>query len=305
MAQPTAPRRPCRLPLAFELLHDLQEAIVGGRVAAKADLHLVEVCESVLHLRGTRRPWVAGSRYVEKKEGWKARDRGGVAPGGTGLQGELPCSGEDRRSTRRTESQRVVPRGLEEFRVRPRAGGEDRRVSERSRSPLGNRGTARVTTGPRGGPRGSEAHRGVPGMTGTAEMTKKCREGPRHLREVRRTARRNEALGGNRGTVGKNEGFREGLWGPRGPAAQSGGRGGAARRGAGPRGFGSPRGDWGRHSRAPAASRGRRNPNDPSGNRRIPGPRSLRRLRAPCWKSEPRLPRLRLSPGRACAGPAS
>lgn len=39
------------LPLAFELLHDLQEAIVGGGVTAEADLHLVQVGERILHLR--------------------------------------------------------------------------------------------------------------------------------------------------------------------------------------------------------------------------------------------------------------
>lgn len=48
----TAPGR--ALPLAFELLHDLQEAVVGGRVAAEADLHLVQVGERILHLRAGR-----------------------------------------------------------------------------------------------------------------------------------------------------------------------------------------------------------------------------------------------------------
>lgn len=42
------------LPLAFELLHDLQEAVVGGGVAAEADLHLVQVGERILHLRAGR-----------------------------------------------------------------------------------------------------------------------------------------------------------------------------------------------------------------------------------------------------------
>lgn len=140
-------------------------------------------------------------------------------------------------------------------------------------------------------------------MTGTAGMTEGYRGGPRHLREGRGAARRSEALGEIEGPPGRPKDSREGMWGPRAPTAQRGGRGGAARRDAGPRGLGSPKGSWEHHSRAPAASRGLRSLNDPSGSRRIPGPRSLRRLRAPCWKSEPRLPRLRWSPGRACAGP--
>lgn len=64
-----------RVPLAFELLHDLQEAVVSGRVAAEADFHLVQVGEGVLHLRGG-----GGSRWA----GISGRDGGQGSLGGMG-----------------------------------------------------------------------------------------------------------------------------------------------------------------------------------------------------------------------------
>lgn len=114
--QHTAPgcTRPCRLPLAFELLHDLQEAVVGGRVAAKADLHLVKVGESVLHLRGTRRPRVGRGRTM--------RDCG------TGLhRASRLTAGFRGGPTRATEGQRPVPRGLGD----PRSSGLGRGAAGR------------------------------------------------------------------------------------------------------------------------------------------------------------------------------
>ena len=56
------------VPLAFELLHDLQETIVSGRVAAEADLHLVQVGEGVLHLRGGGRVQVGRGRRRRGRE---------------------------------------------------------------------------------------------------------------------------------------------------------------------------------------------------------------------------------------------
>lgn len=175
--QPTAPgcRRPCRLPLAFELLHDLQEAIVGGRVAAEADLHLVEVGESVLHLRRTKRLRVGRGRAMHRP--WDGRPGTGKGWRGAaqGLEGNCGVPGRADEEYRGPAASPEGPRRPEEFRVEPRTGGEDRRVSGTPRGPLESRGAARTARGHRGGPGGSGAHGGVPGMTGAAGMTEGCR----------------------------------------------------------------------------------------------------------------------------------
>lgn len=73
-----------RVPLAFELLHDLQEAVVGGGVAAKADLHLVQIGEGVFYLQrggGSRWARVAGGGDEGsgslRGRGWAGPSEGG------------------------------------------------------------------------------------------------------------------------------------------------------------------------------------------------------------------------------------
>ena len=58
-----------QVPLALELLHDFQEAIVSGRIAAEADLHLVQVGEGVFHLRGGGGSWWAA--VGAEGDGWR------------------------------------------------------------------------------------------------------------------------------------------------------------------------------------------------------------------------------------------
>lgn len=93
-----------QVPLALELLHDLQEAIVSGRIAAEADLHLVQVGEGVFHLRGgggsrwatvgaegagAGGPWREGCR-----PGSEGRRQGVAGPGPSGAEADAgPGSG--------------------------------------------------------------------------------------------------------------------------------------------------------------------------------------------------------------------
>lgn len=90
-------RRTWALPLALELFHDLQEAVVGGRVAAEADLHLVQVRKRILHLQGEKASEAQrggtdprmGAGAPHGTEGGGNRPRGPTAPG----KGEQPGEG--------------------------------------------------------------------------------------------------------------------------------------------------------------------------------------------------------------------
>lgn len=142
LIQSTAPecRTPCRLPLAFELLHDLQKAIIGGRVAAKANLHLVEIGESVLHLRGTKRPTVGRGHAIQRLWTGRPGTEKGWRGAAKGLEDNCGVPGRADEDDRGPAASLEGLRKPEEFRVRPRTGGEDQRVSGRPRRPLETEG---------------------------------------------------------------------------------------------------------------------------------------------------------------------
>lgn len=132
--------RPCRLPLAFELLHDLQKAIIGGRVAAKADLHLVEVGESVLHLRGTKRPTVGRGHAIQRLWTGRPGTEKGWCGAAKGLEDNCGVPGRADEDDRGPAASLEGLRKPEEFRVRPRTRGANQRVSGRPRRPLETEG---------------------------------------------------------------------------------------------------------------------------------------------------------------------
>lgn len=140
------------VPLAFELLHDLQETIVSGRVAAEADLHLVQVGEGVLHLRGGGRVQLGrGPRRRGRERGSR---REGDGPGIRGAEVGSRGSGAARRGGRGPGGARWGA---------PACGGWTTGVSQRglahhSRAPAASRGPQspsdpsgrRSAPGPRG-----------------------------------------------------------------------------------------------------------------------------------------------------------